>query len=274
MRNLVIGCDVGTSGTKAVAMTAEGMVLASSLRNYGLITLKNNWAEQWPQIWLDAAVATIAEVALQVDVSKVACVCISALYGGTGAMLNAQMHPVRPAIIWMDRRAEAESKQVAAAIGEKEIFEISGNGIDSYFGYVKLLWVKNHEPELWKQIRHIVPIHSYIVYEMTGSLTADHCSAGNLGGLYDMNARNWSEKMCASLKIPYEILPPNLKNPADLAGKLNAIYAEKLGLLEGTPFAVGTVDCIASMLSAGVVSQGDNAAVLGTSLNWGYVHQG
>ena len=270
-----IGCDIGTSGTKAVATDINGTILSQASKTYGIIQLHNNWAEQDPDVWLHAATDTIRSVvlALPSDV-RVSSICISALYGGTGAMCDENMVSVRPAIIWMDRRAEEEGRELATSIGEDEIFRVSGNGIDSYFGYTKLIWVKKHEPELWARIRHIIPIHSYIIYKMTGRLTVDYCSAGNVGGIYDYAAHTWSETMCDSMGIPYDALPKDFHEPREIIGELNSDYQKLLGLSYPVSICAGTVDCIASMLSAGIVHPGDNAAVLGTSLNWGYIHTG
>lgn len=271
--HIFIGCDIGTSGTKAVAADLHGNVIAQSSTTYGIIQSGSNWAEQHPDVWLDAAVDTIHSVVSQLSSPEsIAAICISALYGGTGAMCDEEMRPVRPALIWMDRRAEEESAQVREKIGEELIFRETGNGIDSYFGYTKLLWVQNHEPQNWVKIRHILPIHSYIIYKMTGILSVDYCSAGNVGGIYDYNTHSWSEEMCRLLGIPFQTLPGSFHRPEELVGTLNKEYQEKLGLPHKVPLCAGTVDCIASMLSAGIVKPGDNAAVLGTSLNWGFIH--
>ena len=172
------------------------------------------------------------------------------------------MNPVRPAIIWMDRRAEKERRTIAETIGEDSIFQISGNGIDSYFGYTKLLWVKEHEPCNWAKIRHILPIHSYIIFRMTGQITVDYCSAGNVGGIYDYSRHCWSGEMCRKLGIPFDSLPQNFHQPSDLIGTLTPEYQRKLNLNNNVSICAGTVDCIASMLSAGIVHTGDRKSVV------------
>ena len=268
-----IGCDIGTSGTKAVATDSQGRILAQASVTYGVLKPCNNWVEQHPDVWLDAAVSTLRTVIADLPSSAVIeAICISALYGGTGALCDENMNSVRPALIWMDRRAEKESSMLRKTIGEERIFQVSGNGIDSYFGYTKLLWMQKHEPDNWKKIRHILPIHSYIIYQMTGQVTADYSSAGNMGGIYDYNAHTWSEEMCRTMGIPFDALPSDLHKPSDIVGMINTKYQEKLGLAYPVPLCAGCVDCIASMLSAGITKPGDNAAVLGTSLNWGYIH--
>lgn len=270
-KDILIGCDIGTSGTKAVAMTADGRILASAHAGYGIITPHPQWAEQWPMVWLDAAVKTISEVTAQVKAENIAGIFISALYGGTGVMCDEDMIPVRPTIIWLDRRADEESRFIEKVIGEKAIFDVSANGIDSYFGYTKLLWVKNHEPKLFEKIKVVLPVHSYVVYRLTGNITVDYCSAGNVGGIFDYDKHCWSTEMAKQLSINPKILPDNFGEPTDIAGTLTSEYSEKLGIPSDVPVCFGTVDCVASMLSAGIVNDGDNAAVLGTSLNWGYI---
>lgn len=271
LKDILIGCDVGTSGTKAVAVTPDGKVLASAHCAHAIMAPHPNWGEQWPQVWLDAMVETVAAVSRQVEKERIAGLCVSALYGGTGVMLDAAMQPVRPAIIWIDRRATEESEFIREHIGIDKVFGVSANGIDSYFGYVKLLWVRRHEPELFAKIKTILPIHSYLIYKLTGEIAIDYSSAGNLGGVYDFDKRRWSADMANLLGLDLAQLPGNLKASTDIAGAVNAEYAQKLGLPPGTPVLCGTVDCLAAMLSIGCVKEGDNAAILGTSLNWGYL---
>lgn len=268
----VIGCDVGTSGTKAVITDKGGKVIAHAYKPYGILTPKAQWAEQWPDIWLDAVVDTITEVSSKIDPHSIKGICISALYGGTGVLCDGNMTPIRPSIIWMDRRAEKESQWVSDNIGKDEILKVTGNGIDSYFGYTKMLWVKNNEPENWNKIKRIIPIHSYIVYKLTGELVVDNCSAGNIGGIYDYNTNTWSSDMMDRLGIDIDTMPMEFRNPTDIAGVLNEEFSSRMGIPPDIPICVGTVDCVASMLSAAMVNKGDGAAVLGTSLNWGFIH--
>lgn len=271
---IFIGCDVGTSSTKAVAVDEKGRILAQGSKSYGIVQPHTNWAEQDPDLWLDGAVSSIRDVISQVDESEIKGICISALYGGTGALCDSDFRPVRPALIWMDRRAEEESRSVRETIGEDEIFRVTNNGIDSYFGYIKLLWVKHHEPENWQKIRWALPANTYITFKITGQLAVDYSSAGNFGGVYDYSQRCWSKYMCEKFGFDPEIFPDRLCNGFETIGEVNESYRKIWGLSHSVPVCAGTIDCIASMLSAGAFSEGDNAAVLGTSLNWGTIHRG
>ncbi len=226
-KDILIGCDVGTSGTKAVAITPDGKVLASAHRAYTIMTPHPNWGEQWPQVWLGAMTDTIADVAKCVGGQRVAGLSVSALYGGTGVMLDQNMQPIRPTIIWIDRRATQESNFVREQIGTGRIFEVSGNGVDSYFGYVKLLWVKRHEPELFTRIKTILPVHSYLVYRLTGEIAIDYSAAGNFGGIYDFDSHSWSAEMAGLLGIDLKLRPETLKASGDIAGGVNSAFPRK-----------------------------------------------
>lgn len=271
---ILIGCDIGTSGTKAVAMTADGKILADAYEKYGIISPKSGWAEQDVNVWFQAAIKTIKAVIKETDNNEHVGICISTLYGGTGVLCDENMNPLCSPIIWMDRRAEIESEEIREKFGSEYILEKTGNGIDSYFGYTKLLWIKKNKPDIWKRTAHIIPINSYLVYKMTGVLAVDHCSAGNIGGIYDIKRHGWSKDMCQELGIPFDFLPEKFLEPYEVVGVINKEYQAELGLKNECQLCMGTVDCISSMLSAGIIEEGDNAAILGTSLNWGHIHSG
>ena len=92
---IFIGCDIGTSGTKAVATNLQGDILAQSAVTYDILKPQNNWAEQDPEVWLDAAVCTLRQVIAKLpDGKSISSICISALYGGTGVMCDEQMESI------------------------------------------------------------------------------------------------------------------------------------------------------------------------------------
>ncbi len=274
-KEFLIGTDIGTSGTKSILVDLEGRIVASFLVEYGIITPQALWAEQWPKVWLNAVKKTIRKIMDNsgVEPDKVAGICISGLYGGSGVPCDADMNPVRPCIIWMDRRAEEECRWLQDRIGLDRILEITGNGIDPYFGYTKILWIKNNEPENWTKIQQFLPPNAYVINKLTGKTAIDYSSAGNLGGIYDMRKHCWSEDLMKEMGIPSSIMPQKMVDPCDITGELSKSAAEELGLLAGTPVCAGTIDCLAATLSAGVTESGQHVAVLGTSLNWGLVHE-
>lgn len=123
-REIFIGCDIGTSGAKAVAADVNGNILAQSAVTYGIIQPRNNWAEQDPQVWLDAAVQTIRRTASQIpSASCIKGICISALYGGTGVLCDKDMNSLRPPLIWMDHAPKQKAEKSQIPLEPKKFFK-------------------------------------------------------------------------------------------------------------------------------------------------------
>lgn len=266
--NYLIGTDIGTSGTKSILMDTEGNLIAQELVEYDVLTPKPLWAEQWPDVWVDAVKRTIQSVVAKanVDKSKIKGIGISGLYGGSGIPLDENMETVRPCIIWMDRRAAKETQWVLENIGEAKLQEITANGADPYYGFTKMLWIKNNEPDHWNKTKLFLPPNHYAIYKLTGEIAIDYSSAGNIGGIFDMNTHTWSAELLTEMGIPQEILPHRFVDSTEIVGRITADAAEELGLEEGTPVISGGVDCGAANVGMGIYEPGVYAAAIGTSM--------
>ncbi len=275
-KSFFIGTDIGTHGTKSVITDINGRIVSSDYKEYGVLTPQPLWAEQWPDVWLEAVYSTIGNSIEKAVISanEVAGVAISGLYGGSGIPCDAEMRPLRPCLIWMDRRATDEVKWIKENIGENTVFEITANYVDSYHGFTKILWIKNKEPEIWKKIKWLPTPYGYCIYRLTGNLSYDYCSAGNVGGIFDMRKRDWSEDMLKEMGIPRDMFPEKLAESSEVVGRINAEGARNTGLMEGTPVCAGGVDAAVATLSAGAFDEGDHVAMLGTSMAWGLIHNG
>lgn len=266
--NYLLGTDIGTSGTKTILMDTQGKLIAQNLQEYDVLTPKPLWAEQWPEVWEHAALASIKETvkASGINPRDIRGIAISGLYGGSGIPLDELMNPVRPCMIWMDRRADEEASWVLENIGEEKLLEITHNGADPYYGYTKILWMKNHEPENWEKTRMFLPPNDYVIYKMTGEIAIDYSSAGNIGGIFDMNRREWSEEMMEAMGIPLSMMPQKIVESTDIVGGLTEEMAQELGLWEGMPVIAGGIDCGAANIGLGVFDSGIYAAAIGTSM--------
>ncbi len=276
MARYLLGVDVGTQGTKGVLVRPDGGVVGAASATYGLIHPQPVWAEQWPDVWFDAACRVIRELVGRPGISatEIAGICISGLYGGSGIPLDSSMKPVRPCLIWMDRRATHEVEWVERNVDLDRLFAITGNWVDSYFGYPKILWIKRNEPDNWKRTALFLPPNSYINYRLTGEIAIDHSSAGNLGGLYDIRGHAWSEEMSEALGIPLELMPERIVPSGEVIGEVTTEGARLTGLAPGTPVLGGGVDAPMATFAAGALDRGDNVAMMGTSTCWGIIHPG
>ena len=266
----VIGIDIGTQSTKAVLVGPGGAILAQASRSYAPDTPRPNWAEQWPDVWLEAVEACIAEVA-RTPGADVKALCVSSLYGGSGIPVDAAMQPLHPCLIWMDRRAEAQAAWVRAHIDLARLGAVTGNGVDSYYGFTKMMWLRDERPEVWARTALLLPPNAYVIQRLTGEVAVDHSSAGNIGGIYDVAARGWSSEMLDALGVPARMMPARLVASSDVVGGLLPPVAARLGLPAGTPVAAGGVDAAVATFAAGVVAPGHHVAMLGTSMCWGYI---
>lgn len=266
--NYLLGTDIGTSGTKTILMDTQGKLIAQNLQEYDVLTPKPLWAEQWPEVWEHAALASIKNTIAEsgVNPQDIRGIAISGLYGGSGIPLDELMNPVRPCMIWMDRRADEEASWVLENIGEEKLLEITHNGADPYYGYTKILWMKNHEPENWEKTRLFLPPNDYVIYKMTGEIAIDYSSAGNIGGIFDMNRREWSKEMMEAMGIPLSMMPQKIVESTDIVGGLTEEMAQELGLWEGMPVIAGGIDCGAANIGLGVFDSGIYAAAIGTSM--------
>eukprot|EP01056_Protomagalhaensia_sp_Gyna25_P005465 Protomagalhaensia_sp_Gyna_25__5464@NODE_71_length_5627_cov_26_770401_g53_i0_p1_GENE_NODE_71_length_5627_cov_26_770401_g53_i0NODE_71_length_5627_cov_26_770401_g53_i0_p1_ORF_typecomplete_len563_score136_73FGGY_N/PF00370_21/7_1e66FGGY_C/PF02782_16/6_3e48BcrAD_BadFG/PF01869_20/0_00073BcrAD_BadFG/PF01869_20/4_4e03BcrAD_BadFG/PF01869_20/3_3ROK/PF00480_20/7_8e05ROK/PF00480_20/2_1e03Kelch_2/PF07646_15/4e02Kelch_2/PF07646_15/7_6Kelch_2/PF07646_15/46Kelch_6/PF13964_6/6_7e02Kelch_6/PF13964_6/1_4Kelch_6/PF1 len=269
--NYVIGVDIGTQSTKAVLVGEDGSIVASASREYAPDTPKPNWAEQDAEVWQKAFEQTVAEVAVVAPPDSVKAVAISSLYGGSGIPVDSDMTPLHPCLIWMDRRAEKQVQWVKDNVDLQWLGEITGNGCDSYYGFTKILWLRDERPEVWAKTALFLPPNAYVAYRLTGKVAVDHSSAGNVGGVYDIKKREWSSETLNALRIPISMMPEQLVASTDVVGGLTKEAASRIKLPEGTPIVAGGVDAAIACYSGGVVKPGQHVAMIGTSMCWGYI---
>ena len=268
-----LGTDIGTYGTKSCLVDVNGKILAESFIETDIIIARPGWAEQWPDMWWNAYIKSVRRVLKKsgVDPKEIASICVSGLNSGSGVPVDREFKPLRPAIIWMDRRAVEEAEFVKTEFGEKEIFNKTGNIIDPYYGFTKILWIKRNEPKIWEKTYKLLTAHGYIIYKLTGSICIDQSSAGVIGGIYDIHKRDWSEELMEELGIPRQLFPDRIVWSKDVIGEISEEAARIIGLRKGTPVTAGGVDAPVSALSVSALNDGDLASMIGTSMCNGFI---
>jgi len=270
---LFLGTDIGTFGTKTILVDASGKILAESFVETDVIIPKPGWAEQWPEVWLNAYVKSVKEVLKKSGANSkdIKGISVSGLYTGSGIPVDKDFKPLRPAIIWMDRRAVQETEWIKNEIGEEEIFRKTGNIIDPFFGITKILWIKRNEPKIWDKIHQLVTCYGFVTHYLTGVNCIDHSSAGVIGGIYDIHKRQWSDEFMRELGVPREFFPERINWSKDIVGEVRAECAERIGLAKGTPVVAGGIDAPMSSLSVTALNDGDLASMIGTSMCNGFI---
>jgi xylulokinase len=232
----LVGIDVGTTGVKALAISETGDVLAVAEEGYGLSIPQPGWSEQDPEDWWRATETALARLA--VDAAPI---------GLSGQMhglvcLDERDRVLRPAILWNDQRTAAECAEIEERVGLERLIELTGNRALTGFTAPKLLWLRTHEPETYRRIRHVLLPKDYVRLRLTGERAIDAADAsGTL--LFDVAHRRWSGEVLDALELPAEWLPA-VHESAEIAG---------------------AGDQQAAALGVGAIEPGTLSVVLGTS---------
>ncbi len=260
----LLGIDLGTSGTKTVLFTTAGEAVASSTVEYPMAQPQNGWAEQAPADWWDAAVRTIRVVLEKSGASSkdIAGIGISGQMHGL-VMLDAAGEVLRPSIIWCDGRTGEECREMTEIIGAKRLIEITANPALTGFTASKIMWVKKHEPELYKRCAHILLPKDYIRYKLTGEFATEVSDASGMQ-LMDVPGRCWSTEVLDKLGIDIALLG-KMYESCEVTGSVTDEAARLTGLSAGTIVVGGAGDNAAAAIGTGVVREGKMFATIGTS---------
>lgn len=262
MRTL-LGLDVSTTGSKALLIDERGGVIASHTTPHPISQPFPLWSEQDPADWWNGMVASIRAVLAQTGAADT----IQAI-GLTGQMhglvcLGERDDVLRPAILWNDQRTQAECDAITATVGASRLIQLTGNRALTGFTAPKILWVREHEPEVYARIRHVLLPKDYIRFQLTGDYATDLADgAGML--LLDVANRRWSEAVLDALDIPAAWLPKVHEGP-QVTGVVSAQAAALTGLKAGTPVVGGGGDQAAQATGVGAVQPGIVALTVGTS---------
>jgi xylulokinase len=260
----VLGIDASTTATKAVLVDEAGSVIGIGSAEYGFDAPQPLWSEQEPSLWWDGTVGAVRSVLAStgIDAASIAAIGLTGQMHGA-VLLDADDRVLRPAILWNDQRTAHACDEIREAVGAERLIEVTGNDAVTGLTAPKLVWVRDHEPDVWRRIAHVLLPKDYVRLELTGEHALDKADgAGTL--LFDLAARDWSPEVLDALRIPREWLPATHEGPT-ITGSVTERAAAATGLSAGTPVVAGGGDQSANALGVGVTAPGTVALSLGTS---------
>ena len=261
--SLAIGLDLGTSGVKAVLLSAGGQLLAEAVAPLQVQRPQPLWSEQHPADWLqavDLAVRALRDAAGGVTWGRVAALGVAGQMHGA-VLLDAKAEVLRPAILWNDGRSQAECDEIERR--EPATRRITANRAMAGFTAPKLLWVARHEPQVFARIAKVLLPKDWLLLQLAGVMSSD-CSdaAGTLW--LDVAARRWSEAMLAATGLGLRHMP-ELHEGSDAIGQLLPDWTAAWGLPATVRVAAGAGDNAGGAVGVGVTLPGDGFVSLGTS---------
>lgn len=264
VRNLLLGMDVGTTSLKAVLFDEDGHILAQGSQEYPTSYPRFNWAEQDPEDWWRAACTVLPEVMAAAEANPKAIAGIG-ISGQAPCLtpIDGAGQPVRPAMLWLDRRAEAECTWLREHVGEESISRVNGGRIDPYYLAPKLLWFRDHEPTLYRQTARVMQPNGYLVHKLCGARTMD-VSHGPLTSFFDSTALGYDAALAGEMGLDLAKMP-GVHPCAEVVGEVTSQAAAATGLAAGTPVIAGMCDGTAAAVEAGLLAVGDAVEMTGQS---------
>jgi len=262
-RRAVVGIDLGTSQVKALIMGAGGEILGRGRAGYRVASPGEGRAETDQKEWWRGTVAAVREALAEASADvEVAAIGVDGQMHGV-VLAGDDGNAVRPAILWLDRRAEAEAARYAEL--PAELTRPLGNQASAGMAGPMLGWLAAHEPDVLRQARWALQPKDWLRMRLTGRAATDPTDAsGTL--LFDLARDVWAWDLIDALGLPGGKLPPVLGS-AEVAGHLLPGPAGELGLPPGIPVAAGAADTAAALYAAGL-DAGQALLTVGTGGQW------
>lgn len=258
----LLGIDVGTTGCKCVVFDENGVQLSSAYREYRTRAPKPRRAElDAPAVW-HRIKETIAEaVAGAPTEDPVEALSVSSM-GEAVVPIASDGGIIGPSILNVDARGEEFLPEIRAAVSDSELFELNGNVLANQYTLPKIMWVRNHEPELYEKSHKLLLWGSLVSAELGAEPCVDYALA-NRTLLFDLEKRDWSETMLRIGGIDRDKLPRPVPAGTPI-GSVSQSVARELGLPSGTTIVMGSHDQCANSIGAGSVRAGMAMYGMGT----------
>ena len=260
-----LGIDVGTGGSRALLVRADGAVVRGvTAAHEDILMHQPLWAEQRPQDWWKASSQAVRQLLAETEVHRedIAGVGLSGQMHGL-TLLDAADQVVRPALIWCDQRSQEQVDWINAKAGKDMVLEQTANPVLTGFTAPKLLWVRDHDPASYERVRRMLLPKDYIRFCLTGEYASEVSDASGTA-LFDVIGRRWAMPLIDKLGIDAAILPEVVESP-QLTGRISMSAAQETGLRAGTPVVGGGGDQAASAVGNGIVESGLVSCTVGTS---------
>lgn len=261
-RDLVVGVDSSTSATKAIAFDSEGCAIAEGRAPIPLTNPKPGYFEQSAHDWWNSTATALRELCGKVEVRRFAGLGISN-QRETFAAFDEEAKPLRPGMVWLDDRAQAQVKRFGASFGGERAHSINGKPLDVIPCLFRILWMRECEPEIFARTHMFADVHAFLAHRLTGRWITSTASADPTGML-DIRTFDWSDDILKAAGVARAQLP-GLVRPGEVIGEVTAGAAVATGLPEGLSVFAGGGDGQCAATGVAALRPGRAYANLGTA---------
>lgn len=257
--------DVGTTSVKTALFDRRGNLIQRVIRDYRLNSPQVGWYEVEPEIYWNSVIEGFREIASKnPGLIKEVKTISGCSQGETVIFLDKKSRPVRPAIVWYDNRAREEVEDFRGIITDQELYETTGiSDFDPMWSANKILWVRKHEPEKFKDIDRIMLVEDFIVYMLTGI----PCSSASLlatSMLVDVHKRAYWDKIVEFLDVRDKLT--EIIEEGSIVGRVRGEISDDLGISRDTVVVKGSMDQNTSAIGAGNIKTGIITEATGSAL--------
>ena len=257
----ILGIDVGTTGCKSAVFSRDGFMLAIAYEEYNHKHVKPGWAElDSVEVWNDVK-KTITHVVSSQRAGTIEALAVTSL-GEAVVPVSAHRKILGPSILNYCKRGEEYFEELKKAISPEELYAISGSRLGTLFGMLKIMWIRDHQPDLYKNTNYLLPWTSFISFMLGAEPVVDY-SLANRTLLFDINQEDWSDTLLSISGLDKEKLP-NTAQAGTKIGSVSNQAASETGLLSGTPIIIGAHDQCTNAVGCGAIEIGQAMLGLGT----------
>jgi len=260
----LMGIDIGTSSAKVLIIDEHGSLMAETTAKYPILSPAPGWAEQDPESWRASVKEAIKKTLrdCKVDPKQVSAIGLSGQMHGT-VLLGKDLKPLRPAIIWADKRSQSQCEEIYERVGKDKVLGITCNPVMPGFMAPSLLWVKENEPSVFGRISKVLLPKDYIRLKLTGSLATD-VSDASATLLFDVKRKNWSTEIISNLGFQPDFFP-DVYESTDVTGEVSREASEETSLPTGAKVAAGGGDSPVGAVGCGVIEPGLVSSNIGSA---------
>jgi xylulokinase len=262
----LLGIDLGAQSAKVALVSPRGDMRGLGHFSYEIQHPYPAWAEEDPEVWWKAFLKGLDSAfhGSTVKKNEIAGIGISNMCPSLVAM-DREGNPLRPAILFLDRRSVTQSEQVIGRLGLDEIFQRVGNRMaPGTFSVTSMLWIKENEPEVYRKAYALGHANTFLASRLTDNFAMDWTNASFTGVFDTGGSRDWHVDMVKELGLSRDKLPPVLPSPT-LIGRVSSRASRVTGLPSGIPVAIGGADTACAAFGSAITELGEAFETSGTS---------